>query len=254
MSVMDDKFDVVTRDGFKNTTMGWQFFDTMVEESGGLLTMIQAGWSDGGLSANTHSLAMCNDYRTWNLPATLRERLIIEGRDLMGTMWYRTEADGFDPHIHTNLIGDAPAHPTAVAQVASYRQGRNGLANGALDRNQYRPTLIRDYEYIQEEDMTPEQAKMLARIDDRLDAFIDGERKRDAAERVRDKERFRALVTKQGQLADQLTVVINKTTDDATKRDLKRLQEKVLLALKNDPDVTEEDNPSDDGLAERNMG
>lgn len=248
-----NKFDVIERGGFKNTRMGWQFFDRLVERSGGLLVMVQGGWSFADASAGSHSLAMCEDYRTWNLTSALREELVIFGRDLMGTMWVRTEADGFDPHIHNNLIGDSPAAQLAISQVASYRQNRNGLANNALDRNQYRPPLIRDYEY-QEDDMTPEEHKWLKNLHDGFKTFRENELTRDQAERERDKERFRAYVTAQGQIADQLTVIMNQTSDDATRKQVKRLQEKVLLTLKEDPDVKEEDNPSDDGLAERNMG
>jgi hypothetical protein len=169
-------------------------------------------------------------------------------------MYYRTEADGFDEHIHNNLIGDEPAADVARAQVVSYRQGRNGLANNAYDRDPYRPTLIHDYRYIEEEDMTPEEHTMLKELHRGFQAFRENEVKRDAAERLRDKERFEAIITRMGNTADALTVIMNRTKDDATKRQIKKLQEDILLALKNNPDVDGKDNPSDDALAERNMG
>lgn len=250
---MMDPLDVLTRDGFKNTRQGWQFFDRLHEKSGGLLVMVQGGWSDGSLSANTHRLAMCQDWRTWNLPAVLREDLIKTGRDWMGTAYYRTEADGFDPHIHNNLIGDSPADQSALNQVVSYRQGRNGLANGAPDRNPYRPARIHNYVYL-EDDMTPEEHKWLKELHTGFGKFRENELTRDQAERERDKRRFSQMVTVLGQQADMLTVIMNKTSDASTRKQLKKVQETILLHLKNDPDVTEEDNPSDDGLAERNMG
>lgn len=240
---MTGRFDVVTRDGFKNTRQGWQFFDRLYERSGGILVMVQGGWSFADASAGTHSLAMCEDYRSWNLTAAMREDLVHFGRDLMGTMWYRTQEDGFDPHIHNNLIGDQPAAQLAINQVASYRQGRNGLANNAYDRDPYRPTLIRDYTYIEEEDMTPEQDQRLKHIE----TMLENKAKNDV-------ERFRRVIKEMGQQADQLTVLINQTKDDATRTQLKRQQERILKYLKNDPDVKEADNPSDEGLAERNMG
>jgi arsenate reductase-like glutaredoxin family protein len=250
---MTDALDVLVRGSHKNTRQGWQFFDRLSERVGWILVMIQAGWSDGSLSANTHGLAMCNDYRVWNLTFDQRKDLTIYGRDLMGTMWERLEADGFDPHFHNNLIGDMPATSSALNQVYAYKQGRNGLANNHFDRNPYRPDPITFYQF-QEDDMTPEEHKMLEELHRGFKNFRENELSRDEAERIRDKERFRKLITEKGEFVDQLTVIANKTTDAATKKQVKRLQEKVLLELKEDPDVKEEDNPSEDGLAERNMG
>lgn len=248
---MTGRLDVITRDGLKNTRQGWQFFDRLHERSGGLLVMIQGGWSFADASAGSHSLAMCEDYRKWNLTDAMVADLVKFGRDLMGTMWVRLEEDGFDPHIHNNLIGDAPAADIAVRQVASYREGRNGLANNAYDRNPYRPTLITDYKYIKEDDMFTEADRNILK---RLDAARVNERTRDQAERERDKERFSAVITMMGQQADSLTTLINQTSDDATRKDLKRMKERILKYLKDHPDVDGPDNPSDDAMAEGNMG
>jgi hypothetical protein len=168
----------------------------------------------------------------------------------MGTMWVRLPADGFDPHIHNNLMGDAPATAAALAQIPSYKVGRNGLANNNLDRNPYRKKPYHDYIYIEEEDMTPAQAKQLAHIENMLERSLT----QDARARDREKQRFTRLVTLLGKQADDLGRLIDMSQDDATKTQLKRMKEKILLQLKDDQDVTQEDNPSDDALAEENMG
>lgn len=237
------------------TRQNFQFYDRLNEgPAQGRLVIVQGSWSFADSSAGTHSKAMCMDYRTWNLTAAVRQAVVRRGRDLMGTMWYRTEEDGFDPHIHNNLIGDSPAAQAAVNQVASYRQGRNGLANNGFDRDPYRPTLIQDYEYIEDRDMTPEEHRMLKRLHDGFFDFRRNELRRDEAERLREKERFSRQVTLLGNLADELTVIMNRTSDTATRNQVKKVQERILTHLRDDPDVTEEDNPSEDGLAERNMG
>ena len=235
----------------KGTRQNFQFFDRLNEGSAkGLLVIVQGSFSFAESSAGTHAKAMCMDYRTWNLSAAIREATVREGRDLMGTMWYRTQGDGFDPHIHNNLIGDRPAAPLAQSQVVSYRLGRNGLANNNTDRNRYRPKTIHNYVYLEDDMFEAEDRRRMIHIEKMLVA----ERTRDQKEAERDKNRFRRMVTMLGQEADQLTVLINRTKDDTTKTELKKLQENILLRLKEDPDVTEEDNPSDDGLAERDMG
>lgn len=227
-----------------------QFYHRVNAEIGGLLVIVQGGWSHAAASADTHGLAMCCDFRSWNLSATTRTHAVHFGRDLMGTMWWRTPADGFDEHIHNNLIGDAPATAAALAQIPQYRAGLNGLANHARDRDPYRPHVIRDYQYI-EDDMTPDEHDTLYAIKTRLDSFAQNERSRDQAERDRDRQRFSKVVTLLGQQADLLTTLANQTQDAATKSALRDAKAKILKHLKDDPDVTGVDNPSDDAMAEQ---
>ena len=235
----------------RGTRQNFQFYDRLNKgPARGLLVIVQGSFSFAEASAGTHSKAMCMDYRTWNLTEAIRNATVREGRNLMGTMWYRSPADGFDPHIHNNLIGDSPAAPLALSQVSSYKAGRNGLANNMRDRNPYRPERIHNYVYLEDDMFEAQDRNKL----DRIITMLEGERTRDQKKAQADKERFRRTVALLGQTADQLTVLINDASDDATKMQLKKTQEKILLELKNDPDVTEEDNPSDDGLAERNMG
>lgn len=254
---MNHALDVIVRGldssgrSVKGTRQCFQFYDRINSEATeGQLVIVQGGWSNAGASAGTHRLAMCMDFRVWNLTTDLRNRAVRRGRDLMGTMWYRTSADGFDPHLHNNLIGDAPADFGAIAQVAQYREGRNGLANHNWDRDSYRPARIHNYVYVEDDMFDKEDRDRLVRIEKALEL----ERSRDINEKERDKKRFSKLVTLLGGQADELTTVINHTTDAATKTQLKKLQERILIHLKEDPDVDGVDNPSDDALGEQNMG
>lgn len=258
---MNGALDILTRGVdssgrlVKGTRQFFQFYDRVNREAAeGRLVIVQGGFMGGAsaiASASTHRLAMCADFRTWNLSTHTRNLVVVRGRNLMGTMWYRTWADGMDPHIHNNLIGDHPADSSAVKQVVQYRAGRNGLANNLADRNPYRPSHIHDYVYLEDFDMFEESDRQLLR---EINRKLDKEKQRDANERERDKKRFRRLIGQMGAQADDLSLLINSTKDAATKKQLRRMKEKILLALKEDPDVTEEDNPSDDALAEENMG
>lgn len=254
---MSNALEVITRGvdssgrTVRGTRQNFQFYDRVNQDlAEGNLVIVQGSFSHAEASAGTHTYAMCMDYRTWNLTAAILAKVVKGGRDLMGTMWYRTSADGFDPHLHNNLIGDSPAHRLAIQQVADYRRGLNGLANKARDRNPYRPSNIRDYKYLEDDMFEKADRERLIR----LEKMLEREQTRDEREAKREKDRFRRLITMLGNQADELTVLINKTSDDATRRQLKKVQEKILLELKSNPDVTKEDNPSDEGLAERNMG
>lgn len=249
--------DVITRGVdssgrvIKQTRQAFQFYDRVNEHIGGMLVIVQGGWSFADASANTHGQGMCTDFRRWNLSDAQTHDAVFYGRDLMGTMWERTEADGFDPHIHNNLIGDRPATSAALAQIPMYKAGLNGLANRAPDRVPYRPNKIHDYIYLPEDDMFEDADRQLLK---QIDKKLDAEKTRDQAERERDKARFSRLIAVMGNQADDIGKLIDTTTDAATKQQLKRMKEKILKQLKDDPDVDGVDNPSDDAMGRMNMG
>lgn len=226
------------------TRQHFQFYDRVNEHLGGKLVIVQGGWSFADASAGTHSLAMCMDFRSWNLTADEIVSGLHFGRDLGGTFWPRTTGDGFDPHIHNNLLGDSPASAAAQAQITQYKAGLNGLANHARDRYPYRPAVIRDYQYIEDDMFTDADRAMLKAVKDGQDSA----KTRDQSERDRDKARFSRIVTKMGQQADLLTTLINSTSDDATKKQLQTAKRDILQALADDPDVTGVDNPAPDHL------
>lgn len=258
---MTSAFDVITRGVdssgrvVKGTRQNFQFYDRVNERyAEGLLVIVQGSFSFAESSAGTHARAICMDYRTWNLSASLRNQVVRGGRDLMGTMWYRTQADGFDPHLHNNLIGDIPGSAAALVQIHDYKLGLNGLANKHRDRDPYRPDRITNYRYIEDDMYSEADRKKMDKLVADFAAFRKNEHERDVAEAKRDKARFERVVTMLGNTADRITVVINQTKDPAVKAQLKPIQEEILLGLKNDPDVKEKDNPSDDALGEMNMG
>ncbi|MGD7734123.1 hypothetical protein ACQCX5_14365 [Propionibacteriaceae bacterium G57] len=105
----------------------------------------------------------------------------------------RDARDGMPPHTHLVLIGCPHLDPSAAAQVAAWKAGRNGLANNALDRDRTRPATIRTWRaglawlnaqlatlevaadpdtiHIKELDtMTPTQLKAL--ITEAVDAYV----------------------------------------------------------------------------------
>lgn len=238
----------------RGTRQSFQFYDRINEDvAGGIFVIVQGGFmgsAGASASAGAHRLAMCDDYRSWNLSGALRTKIVHYGRDLGGTMWWRTEADGFDEHIHNNLIGDSPADQLAINQVVSYRAGRNGLKNNNLDRDPYRPKRIGNYIYLPEDDMFEPADRLLLK---KVLANQEAEKTQDQKDRDRDKRRFESLVTKRGLAVDRLTLLINKTTGEV-KRELQEAKADLMTELKNDPDIDGKDNPSDDAMAAANAG
>jgi hypothetical protein len=66
-------------------------------------------------------------------PAAERNAAILAARQVGFAAWYRTEAQGFDPHTHGVAIGDQELPVSAQNQVTQYKQGRNGLASHGAD-------------------------------------------------------------------------------------------------------------------------
>lgn len=66
------------------------------------------------------------------------DRLTAELRRVGFAAWHRTPADGFSaPHIHCIANGIAGLPGVAYRQTVSYKNGRNGLADGGRDRQEY---------------------------------------------------------------------------------------------------------------------
>lgn len=244
-----NKHDEVWRDGFVLTRQHWQRIDRMNADPiiGGRLVVVQGGRSDAPASGTTHRLLGVADYRRWNLNNEQAYRVMIVGRNLMGTCHERTTWQGFDPHFHDCTIGDdVPGimDPVAIQQVATYKAGGDGVSGTSGDWQPYRPDPIHDYIYL-EDDMEAEERKELFRIGKVLDAFRAGERTRDQAEAERDKRRFEEIITLLGKEVDFLQKLLANQTDQATRRQVQRRLSEVMEFLKNNPDVTGVDNPDD---------
>ena len=100
----------------------------------------QGSWSSGSLSAGTHGGAGAVDLRTWHLMTEQRVYLVRCLKDSGQAAWYRTEAQGFDPHVHSLDIGGQIGMDTlAKVQIKAFDAKRDGLSGNKAD-NTYRPT------------------------------------------------------------------------------------------------------------------
>lgn len=257
---MADIHEPIWRDGQVLTRQHWQRFDRINAHPkiNGKLVLVQGGRSRAPASGTTHRLLGCADYRRWNLTndeawwvtRLCRDPALVGG----GTGHERTTWQGFEPHFHDATLGDdIPGVMDAVAieQINGpfgYKNGGDGVSGTVGDWQPWRPDPIRNYVYLEDPDMTPDERQELFRIGKVLDQFKNAEWARDKADRLREKERFTTIVTMMGKEADALTVLINQTKEASTKQQLRRVKERILLALKEDPDVTGVDNPDDDQM------
>jgi hypothetical protein len=244
---MVDIHEPIWRDGFVLTRQHWQHYDRLNAHPAlnGNLVVVQGGLSGAPDSGTTHRLYGVVDYRRWNLTFEQARVVVHYGRDLGGATWERFTWQGFDPHFHECLLGDdipGIMDSVAIQQCDTYRAGGDGVAGTSGDSDPYRPNPIRNYQY-QEDDVTPEEHKMLVDIRDKLYQFAAGEFDRDTAEAERDKRRFEELEAALATGADQLTIAINKISDRATKTQLTNAKNDILAALAASPLVVGRNNP-----------
>lgn len=100
-------------------------------------TIVQGSYrgDDGAAaSAGTHDRGGVIDLRTWNLPPRIAPQQAVHALRRNGLIaWYRTTAQGFDPHIHAIDYGNPDLSPSAARQVTAWEHGRNGLASNGPD-------------------------------------------------------------------------------------------------------------------------
>src|SRR6266545_1585050 len=84
-------------------------------------------------SAGTHDGGGVVDFRTWDLSDTQRGQALAVARQEGFYAWYRTAAQGFDPHMHWVAKGDAELSPAARQQAIDAEAGYNGLASHLKD-------------------------------------------------------------------------------------------------------------------------
>lgn len=101
------------------------------------LTIVQGSYRGTGgaaASAGTHNRGGVIDIRTWNIPAEIGVTRVVRVLRECGLIaWYRTKAQGFDPHIHAIDHGNPELDPSAAAQVTQWRNGTNGLRSRGPD-------------------------------------------------------------------------------------------------------------------------
>lgn len=99
------------------------------------LVVVQGSYNGTAVAASaaTHAGGGVVDIRTWNLSEVQRKRALVVLRKAGLIAWYRTKAQGFDPHIHAVELASTTLSPSAARQRAAWRQGKNGLASGGDD-------------------------------------------------------------------------------------------------------------------------
>jgi hypothetical protein len=138
-------------------------------------TIVQGSYRGGSgapASAGTHDGGGVVDLRTWNLSDKQRNAWLAAARKVGFIAWYRTPAQGFDPHMHMVAKGDRDLSSSARSQVVDAAEGRNGLANGGRDTsNKKVPTF--NYEAYMEGVLMANVNARLAKLEARVSATTD---------------------------------------------------------------------------------
>jgi hypothetical protein len=102
-------------------------------------------------SGSTHDGGGVVDCRTAGvgLDAEETKQLHRALRDAGFASWIRDSRDGMDPHIHAIACNDREMSRSAEQQQRDFDAGKNGLRNGAKDRNSYRPDPPLRFSYKQ---------------------------------------------------------------------------------------------------------
>lgn len=90
------------------------------------------------LSSRTHCGGGAADFSVRLMTSLRREKMLKALKDAGFAAWYRTKADGFDPHVHAVAIGCVDLDPEAKRQVKDYDAKKNGLKGHDADLT-YRP-------------------------------------------------------------------------------------------------------------------
>jgi len=123
------KVNARTRDALKWSEKKWRkkYPSKRIELSQGSYS------SSVPASGSTHKGGGVVDIRTRNLTSAQRVALVHALKDAGFAAWYRTEKQGFSPHIHACLIGDREMSSSAKGQCVAYDKGRDGLTGNRVD-------------------------------------------------------------------------------------------------------------------------
>ena len=124
----------------------WPVFTALVKQRFGVsLEILQAAGSYSKSGA-THVEGASVDWRTWRFTPAVVNGIVALAREMGArATWYRTKAQGFDPHVHMAL--DCPCRSGADYQTAAVDAGYNGLgARGRGGKDTHpAPSTRRDY-------------------------------------------------------------------------------------------------------------
>ncbi len=126
---------VLSWDGHKVDATTYLKLKVLEARTGARPVVVQGSHNKGvGASAGTHDGAGVVDLSVRSIPVGMSPGEYVRRARSAGLIaWYRTESDGFAPHIHAIDHGAAGLSPAAVRQVEAWRKGRNGLANNGPD-------------------------------------------------------------------------------------------------------------------------
>ena len=166
-----------TRITFRGRRFNVRTRDMLLEaerRAGRTWVITQGSYNPGGTAASggTHDGGGVFDLRMEPLTSHQRAQAVLALRMVGFAAWLRTPAQSDWPyHIHAVAIGDDDLSDAARNQVAQYKAGRNGLANGGPDDGpgSYRKVTWESYQAApnEEDDMTPQQQRQLAEAHDR---------------------------------------------------------------------------------------
>ena len=124
----------------------WPVFTALVKDRFGVsLEILQAAGSYSKSGA-THVEGTSIDWRTWRFTPAVVNGIVALAREMGArATWYRTKAQGFDPHVHMAL--DCPCRSGADYQTAAVDAGYNGLGAGGRKGKDIHPapSTRRDY-------------------------------------------------------------------------------------------------------------
>ncbi len=127
---------VLLWDGHKVDASTYLKLKVLEQRTGARPVVVQGSYNVGGVAASggTHDGAGVVDLSIRSIPLQMSPREYVRRARSAGLVaWYRTEADGFAPHIHAIDLGAKGLSSSAARQVDAWRAGRNGLANNGPD-------------------------------------------------------------------------------------------------------------------------
>lgn len=112
-----------------------QAIEAAEKRAGFTFSVTQGSYQDTvAASAGTHDGGGVVDLSSRYLSASRKTKMVRALREVGFAAWLRTPSQGpWVEHVHAVLVDHPLLSPSAARQVVSYRSGRNGLANNAVD-------------------------------------------------------------------------------------------------------------------------
>lgn len=136
---------------FRGVTLNKRTRDMLLwaeQDCGIRFTLAQGSYNRGvAASAGTHDGGGVVDIAGWGIGKKQRRAILRSLKRAGFAAWFRSNRQGFDPHIHACAFGDKEMAAGASAQLASYDRGRDGLAYDRPDPNPWRTRHKRRWNY-----------------------------------------------------------------------------------------------------------